>query len=91
VHFTIEEIPCIPSRSNHSLEPGNLAKQIACHHLCPIHTLLPLVGPLPIVMCVLINRATFFGHLSKVFFSLRSACIPPPICLHPSSPSSTRP
>jgi hypothetical protein len=46
-HFTIEEIPCIPSRSCCSPEPGNLAKRIACYHLCPARTLPGLIGPLP--------------------------------------------
>jgi hypothetical protein len=32
VHFTIEEIPRIPSRSNRSPEPRTLAKRIACNH-----------------------------------------------------------
>jgi hypothetical protein len=48
-HFTIEEIPSITSRSSCSSEPGNLAKRIACHHLCPARTLPALVGLLPLL------------------------------------------
>jgi hypothetical protein len=47
VHFTIEEILRIPSRSYRCPEPGKLAKRFAGHHLCPTRTLLALVGPLP--------------------------------------------
>jgi hypothetical protein len=41
MRFTIEEVLRIPSCSYYSSEPGKLAKQFACHHPCPLRTLLP--------------------------------------------------
>jgi hypothetical protein len=76
VHFTIEEIPRIPSRSNRSSEPRILAKRVACHHPRSPRAFPPLpafVGP---PSCstrawTLSDRATAFGHLSKSFRGLR--------------------
>jgi hypothetical protein len=52
-HFTIEEIPRIPSCSNRSPEPCSLAKQIASYHPCPacVSLLLPsFIGPLLVAL-----------------------------------------
>jgi hypothetical protein len=79
-HFTFEEIPRIPSRSNRSPEPRILAKRIACHHprsprAFPPHS--AFVGP-PSRSArarTTSDRATPFGHSSKSLLGLRSRAL----------------
>jgi hypothetical protein len=88
-HFTIEEIPCIPSRSYRSPEPRNLAKRVACHHLCPARTFPPLPSlwkRSPAVKVALsLGTTTFVSPSTR-----RSIARTSPGRLRPSPPLSAR-